>query len=180
MMVQCIPKVSPRSHAEIERIAGCVLLRFQPERLRRPGVTDILSLFHQLRNYVPGAEYGVSGDLGYGVEGMVRPDGSVDVSPETYEGVAEGLPRPRWTMAHEIGHAVLHLSQIREALVDFGKVRMVRQESCRPFENPEVQAHQFAAGLLTPAKMVVAVLAVRRRCPFFVIAGFRRRPAREF
>ncbi len=157
-MAQEAQKVLPRSFAEIEREAEIVLKRFQPERLRIPGETDVMSLFYQLREIAPEAEYGVRDDLGLGVEGMVQPDGSVDVALEVHDGVLSGLPRPRWTMAHEIGHAKLHLKQIQRTLTDGQGIQLVRQCDCKPFENAEVQAHQFAAALLMPANMVVIVL----------------------
>lgn len=70
--------------------------------------------------------------------------GMIDYGGKTiYINTFESLPRQRFTLAHEIGHACLH-SQDDGAIIDF------RTEIDSPTEEKEREANQFAAELLMP------------------------------
>lgn len=75
------------------------------------------------------------------------------LSEKTYGGLEEGDPRSRFSLAHEIGHLVLH----REELLEMSRIPhheaalMRASHSHRPFEDTEWQADAFAAALLMPA-----------------------------
>ena len=62
----------------------------------------------------------------------------------------QSLERQRFTLAHEIGHAYLHMDQGRlPAIVDF------RADMDHPRSEKEKEANQFAAALLMPREPFV-------------------------
>jgi Zn-dependent peptidase ImmA (M78 family) len=65
----------------------------------------------------------------------------IQIRDDVYEGACEGKGRDRMTIAHEIGHAVLHTGTLASAR-DFGSIKL--------FEDPEWQAKAFAGHLLIP------------------------------
>lgn len=79
-------------------------------------------------------------------------DGSVTLGINTIH----ARVRQRFSIAHEIGHARLHLTKDREDLfVDPPARVLFRDHVASLGENPqEIEANQFAAGLLMPAPMI--------------------------
>lgn len=87
------------------------------------------------------------------VEKEVMPKNYAEFHPETkcirvqqdvYDGAADGNPRDRFTLAHEIGHLYLHRP---------GKIAMARsinKEKIPAYKCPEWQANTFAGELLVP------------------------------
>lgn len=65
----------------------------------------------------------------------------IQIRADVYEGACEGKGRDRMTIAHEIGHAVLHTGTLASAR-DFSSIKL--------FEDPEWQAKAFAGHLLIP------------------------------
>lgn len=64
------------------------------------------------------------------------------IREDVYEQAAEGNPRHLFTLAHELGHIILH---------NPNTISFARQKMCRIFEDPEWQANVFAAELLAPS-----------------------------
>lgn len=62
--------------------------------------------------------------------------------------------RRRFTIAHEIGHLVLHKG--RPLVVDHVRVNFRDAKSSTATDFEEIQANQFAAALIMPADLVVA------------------------
>lgn len=87
------------------------------------------------------------------VENSKMPGNYAEFHPETkciriqedvYLGAANGNPRDRFTLAHEIGHLWLHRP---------GKIRLARsinKEKIPTYKCPEWQANTFAGELLVP------------------------------
>lgn len=75
---------------------------------------------------------------------LVRDAGvSIDVN------IASSAPQRSFTLAHEIGHAVLHLSETENAeIADF------YMQIDRPRTRKEVEADEFAVALLMPAAIL--------------------------
>ncbi len=66
--------------------------------------------------------------------------------------------RRRFTIAHEVGHAVLHLANSSNETISDTARELYRLSSIEPGSDPrEIEANQFAAALLMPEDMV-------RRC----------------
>ena len=65
----------------------------------------------------------------------------IRIRESVYLRARQGSPRDRFTVAHEIGHYVLHK----------GKVLLCRSdEKIKPYEHPEWQANTFAGEFLVP------------------------------
>lgn len=75
--------------------------------------------------------------------------GVLSVREEVYVGATRDSPRDRFTIAHELGHLILHGP---ESIVFHRKENM---ESIKAYENPEWQANVFAAALLMPPDNVI-------------------------
>ena len=94
------------------------------------------------------------------------------LSPESYEGLEQEKPRPRFSLAHEIGHAVLHPKVLyRLATIPEERAALARGDfgTLRPFQDVEWQANAFAAALLVPADGL-EVLSNRGRLSADVVA----------
>ncbi len=76
-------------------------------------------------------------------------DGTVTIWVNPFEN--SYAPRRRFTIAHEIGHFCLHLSETKTGFIDT-KMTMSRSESY--WDVYESQANSFAAELLMPEQLV--------------------------
>ncbi len=70
------------------------------------------------------------------------------VREDVYENAYKNIGRDRFTLAHEVGHFILH-NENRVALA-----RTENQHSIPAYMKPEWQANTFAAELLIPAHLV--------------------------
>lgn len=85
-------------------------------------------------------------------DGLGSRMGSVDtlqqvlyLREDVYERAIKGKARDRFTVAHEIGHAVMHV----------GTLNRVESGTAVPaYRNPEWQANKFAAALLMPRQLI--------------------------
>lgn len=64
------------------------------------------------------------------------------VRESVYDGACHGNGRDRFTLAHELGHSLLH----RDAVNSFAR----NEDKIPPYEDPEWQANTFASMLLIP------------------------------
>ena len=157
---------SARSRGVIEGIARevrQVVLPDEPLTACLPG----WQLFERLGRYRVQLPDGQSASLDYqvkrlprGCEAYTRYEAEtgkvvITLSEDTYEGLEQGRGRPRFTLAHEIGHAALHsdelfrLSSIPHAV---GAMARGALKGHAPFWDCEWQANSFAAALLMPAR----------------------------
>lgn len=70
------------------------------------------------------------------------------IREDVYERAIEGIPRDRFTIAHEIGHLILHTDN---------RIALAREDAevkIPPYKNPEWQANTFAAELLAPPHII--------------------------
>ena len=76
----------------------------------------------------------------------------IQMSREAYDELQQDIPRARYTVCHEIGHGVLHASQLlRMSTLPHQKLALERSADHRFFEDTEWQADAFASALLMPA-----------------------------
>lgn len=68
--------------------------------------------------------------------------------------------RQRFTLAHECGHLFLHANEGDRLWLD--KTLFFRASSNSGDQFPEIQANQFAAGLLMPEELIVGMLGKER------------------
>lgn len=140
-MVDLSRYVMPRSRRQIEALANAVRAELGVGADARVAMQPILEF--ALDDLVEGAYFEVDCDQAMkGAEG--RTDGEMPVitlSASTYMALGRGDPRARMTVAHELGHLLLHSGQ---RVFHFG----VKLDD-RRFD-PEWQADEFAAALLMP------------------------------
>tara|TARA_R110002111_G_scaffold161943_1_gene228227 strand:- start:1263 stop:1700 length:438 start_codon:yes stop_codon:yes gene_type:complete len=105
----------------------------------------------------------------FGIETMVVEDLSAEgmcfvnkgvvtiaLNNDTYDGCCDDNPRDRFTVSHEICHALHHGKYLLDGC-EFTSA-FYRHSEVKPYEDPEWQAHRYASALLMPAKMVCKVL----------------------
>jgi hypothetical protein len=154
----------PQSYASLERIAvhvrACLL----------PGHSDLepvpgLELFERLDEYTVTVR-GSNLPLQYGAEQL--PTGLeaqayysteetaivVALTEDSYRALSAGFGRALFTLAHEIGHAVLHPQELLERRIASVDARALHRGTAgghKAFMDTEWQANGFAAAMLVPA-----------------------------
>ena len=79
---------------------------------------------------------------------------------DVYLGAAKGNGRDRFTVAHEIGHLLLHQKDT------ISLPRLTPHKKIKRYENPEWQADAFAGELLMPAHLIngMSISEVQKQC----------------
>lgn len=80
-------------------------------------------------------------------EGLTIPDAHcMYIRQDVYDGASNKISNPRdlFTLAHELGHYLLHTTD---------RVRFARNSNVEPYRQPEWQANTFAAELLCPGQI---------------------------
>lgn len=161
-------EVPPRRQQEIEEIAAA---------LRRTlGVTEpFFPLLEVVEQRIPKAwdqfYCGVAdeGELG-GDHGRTWPDeGVILLRSDVYQGVREDQGRDRFTLAHELGHLVLHSG--------IGMARRVSSWEVKTYCNSEWQADAFGGALLIPPNVAISLRdadAIVRTCGVSEAAALTR------
>jgi hypothetical protein len=106
-------------------------------------------------------------------EGLTRWDPEshrleVLLSTGSYESLCRGYPRPRYTVAHELGHVLLHTGEIiRLGQLDArSQAAMHRGAKEHPaYRDTEWQANAFASALLMPVAAIHAMRLEAGRLP---------------
>lgn len=158
-VAEMVPLVPARSSNQIKAIAGTALKKLFPDLRSLLQPRSLARLFD-------------SGDLSkigfsYGVEDLPRQEEAhtdfeeniIILSPKTYDDLQKGMHRARFTMAHEIGHAVLHTDSIRAArLVSASRkiagIPKFRRGQFPAYVDPEWQANKFASSFLMPEQLL--------------------------
>lgn len=157
MIDELVPKVPPKRGVEIDEIARQALYKAfsHPQNALQPFA--FINFFEQGGLTRLGLNYGVSA-LPYGEEGTFDPaENCIILSESTYEALMDDVPRARFTLAHEMGHAILHGAFLRVALEGRTPQRKFKRTSLPAYLDPEWQANRFAGGFLMPTSAV-------RRC----------------
>jgi hypothetical protein len=158
----------PQSYTSLERVAANVRGRLLPGRSDVEPVPG-LQLFERLDEYqvtVGGSslplQYAVE-ELPAGIEAQAHysvDEGAIVVAlvEATYGDLRAGTGRALFTVAHEVGHAVLHAKELVErrlANVDSRALHRGAVGGHKPFMDTEWQANGFAAAMLVPATGLV-------------------------
>lgn len=129
--------VNPMSKAKIDLITESVRV-LGAEWVDSNGAIDIVSLLEfGYENYQIIPDQEMKGALG-----LTLPGGEILLRESVYNGACDGNGRDRFTIAHELGHGILHSSQI-------GFARPVDSKT-KIYCNAEWQANEFAGRLLLP------------------------------
>jgi len=95
-----------------------------------------------------------------GEHGLTYPDEKrIVIREDVYEGALAGQGRDRFTVAHELGHLLMHSG--------LGLARHVRKGDVPAYRDSEWQANSFAGALLVPRAAVVpgrSAQQVAERC----------------
>jgi len=153
-------RVERKSREEIEEIAEKLREKYVPET---HFCIDILTLVEfKLHKAFKGFEFEVlpdselideSGNYTEAVTDLSKP--SIKISETTYKKLSEGDGRSRFTLAHEVGHLILHMNHRHYKLMHryHGDYRTPTNDENKN-QSAEWQANVFAASLLMPAKLV--------------------------
>lgn len=147
-----VPKAIPLSRNKIEKAAAAFRASLPPDIVGDHGaITDTEELLEHLRDEDVVVEF--SECLAIGQEAFYSPLKNTIVFKEEIARKPHE-PRNRFTIAHELGHFVLHREQYKDVIFESGRGRLYRREDLKPYEDPEWQANCFAAALLMPRESV--------------------------
>lgn len=151
-MAESFGSVSRRTEQQIETLAVAVRRELGVEPGERLSMQPVLEF--ALEDMVEGAYYAVANDHEMrGAEG--RTDWHqpvITLSASTYAKLTRGENRARMTVAHEIGHLLMHTQQ---------PVYHYRTRAKDRRFDPEWQANYFAGALLMPASTIRRMRSVR-------------------
>lgn len=129
--------VPPMSCEKIENMTKIIRLA-NPNHINENGAIDVLALLE--------LEYGkyriVPDEELPGILGLTLPTGEILLRESIYDGAFDGNGRARFTIAHELAHALMHKKYI-------GLARPV-ERTTKIYCNAEWQANEFAGRLLLP------------------------------
>lgn len=158
--------VQPRSTRLIAAEAEAFLGRCAPQHLEQPGPLDVVSLVdHGLESQgisvypvtpkeLPDSEAETRAGVGNWLEIWMRDEFFDSLFEWNHRSV-----RARSTLAHEIGHCVLHASEVRAGRhhPEVLALRRAPRGSLKAYEDCEWQAHAFAGAFLMPLATVRSV-----------------------
>ena len=100
--------------------------------------------------------------------GLTNPQsGKIFIREDVYDGACMGNGRDRLTIAHEIGHYLLHDG------VTLGLARASQEEHVAPYRDPEWQATAFAAEFLMDHDIIrdMGVSEIASKCGVSLVAA---------
>lgn len=156
-MARKVVKAAARSGADIDQIARRLIQRYQPDALLEPQEFDIERFYENVLESITGVRADYQ-NLGLPVHGYTDSDQLISVVDTALAENPSQRNRFRATVAHEVGHAILHVKQFRrrKEILRFThdcedvSLRMYREDEIPAYVNPEWQAWRFAKALLMP------------------------------
>jgi hypothetical protein len=135
----------PRSGSNIENLADTVRKVFGLSAVRFFPVVDFVE--KGLEQIVEGLTFDVvePSELGRRMGAVDPLRRSLYLREDVYLGAANRNNRDRFTVAHESGHAIMHIGTLN---------RLQLSQDVPPYRDPEWQANRFAAALLMPRHLV--------------------------
>jgi hypothetical protein len=152
------PQVPGRSWLEVDSCARGVLAAVAPRCLRAAQKAPILRIFEGGLRKDYGIGYGVE-NLPFGTEACFDPVASeIILDEQVYDDLHNGTPRARFTVAHEIGHGIMHGRYLKEIHTGNRKVTMLNRGQIPAYADPEKQANRFASEFLMPTPLVADLI----------------------
>lgn len=162
-MNESVPCMAAMSRKQIELIAGWLVKGVSPKTLRAAQAFPIGHFCEFALERICGISFGVD-YLPAGSEGKL--DGNeLIVDAAVYDRVQQNDGRARFTLAHELGHCMLHAAQLHKLNLNPGRVVLYRRVDLKPYNDPEWQANAFAGALLMPTAAMVHIVTEGGRCP---------------
>lgn len=138
--------VSPRSWGEIALLANRVRQIMGCDKSRRFPIEKLELLMPSID---PEFYLLAEASSKMEVEGMAKPwDRCIILREDIMEKLESGDPRARFTLAHELGHYIMHANE-RNCFA-----RINRKTTWPIYQDSEAQANQFAARILMPISMI--------------------------
>ena len=158
-----------RSGSEIDRQAQRVLSYSQPAAITKPQIVNVEAIFEFLLPTL-GIESDYQPLEKRGIQGYTDSENMICVVSSELADDPTAASYFRSTVAHEIGHAILHIPEFRrrrqkmisEQAKNDGILHRLPDTKIPIYMNPEWQAHRFAGGLLMPEAAVKKALAIYR------------------
>lgn len=141
-------KVKPRNIKQVRKVASTLHEVFS---LNTNESIDVISLIDiDIPKKLDGFHYEVVPDQEMGdYAGLYYPtEMKMELKESVYDGACSGNGQDKFTIAHEIGHMILHSDEVALA-------KTTSDTNHRRFEDSEWQADQFAAELIMPFDAVV-------------------------
>ena len=139
---------NPMSRADIRKIANSIRKRFNFNKLKFPlieFVEFIMPKFIDKKFYL---EIRTIEEMPNYYAQAIPGEHKIILRQDVYDGVIEGDTRSCFTLAHEIGHYILHKHE--NIIILNRNDPNFKNLSIRDFEKPEWQANTFAGELLVP------------------------------
>ncbi|MHB1326534.1 MAG: ImmA/IrrE family metallo-endopeptidase [Thermoleophilia bacterium] len=163
-MARKIVAVDPKSGAVIDSIASGIIKAVNPQALNKPQAFDIESFFEFSMEEFSGVQADYR-ELPPGIHGYTDTDTNVSIISSSLMDDPFQENFMRSTMAHEIGHAIIHVPEFKlkkalwRSIHDKEHVlRLYRQEEVPIYRNPEWQAWRFAGAILMPEQAFRSVI----------------------
>jgi hypothetical protein len=146
------PPVPAKSWAEIALEAQRAMRRLFPR------LDDFFRPFAMLKVFEGGLKKEF--DIGYGVEPLPFGEegkfnfatNEIILGERAYDDLTRDGERARFTVAHEIGHGLMHGGFMRATS---GRVKAFARSSIPAFKDPECQANRFGSEFLLPTMLVL-------------------------
>ena len=176
-----VPMVQGRSRYEIERLADRIVARFYQEVIQHPQPVPVETFLELVLPRVFKIDVGVQEDFPPGVEGAMEPRNrrglpEIVLASHVYDQLYDGVPRARFTAAHESGHGILHARELQGRLLEATAPTLHREEETPRYRNPEWQANTFAGTLLMPTPAVKALVLLKGADPLHLAKTFNVSP----
>ena len=137
-------KVRPLSGAKIKKIAN----QFRDAFDLKKAYLKIPQLYEALQS-MEFLEFEIVEDAHMSEEARTFPDKSfIEIKESIYNGACEGDGHCRFTLAHELGHLLLHKNQNSKS---YARGEVAKHEV---FEDSEWQADEFASELLMDSRLI--------------------------
>ena len=151
--------VDPKSTTEIQGIANVVRRVFYPEQHKYINMLEVIE--HKMPSLFPGFNYEIveSSELPDREAEMIPSKQCIRIRDSVYLEAGRNDGRSRFTLAHEVGHYILHLKQP----LAFGSP--AKSGSIPYYRHSEWQANTFARNFLAPLSLakgldIPAIVAV--------------------